>query len=83
MLDNYENVKFSIALPFECLLQVSCLWVIVLDNFLCHILCPEILLQFFNGLNITADQKKFLRKALHAYYDAAAELLQSEHSVRH
>ncbi|KAL6980419.1 Regulator of nonsense transcripts upf2 [Sarracenia purpurea var. burkii] len=32
------------------------------------------------GLNITADQKKFFRKTLHTYYDAAAELLQSEHS---
>jgi hypothetical protein len=39
-------------------------------------------LQFFKVLNITADQKKFFRKAFHAYYDAAAELLQSEHSVR-
>ncbi|KAH7537348.1 hypothetical protein FEM48_Zijuj03G0083000 [Ziziphus jujuba var. spinosa] len=32
------------------------------------------------GLNITAEQKKFFRKALHAYYEAAAELLQSEHT---
>ena len=40
------------------------------------------LLQFFKGLNITADQKKFFRKALHAYYEAVAELLQSEHTVR-
>lgn len=39
-------------------------------------------LQFFKVLNITADQKKFFRKAFHTYYDAAAELLQSEHSVR-
>ncbi|GFZ14825.1 regulator of nonsense transcripts UPF2 [Actinidia rufa] len=43
----------------------------------------EILEEFFKGLNITADQKKFLRKALHTYYDAAAELLQSEHSSLH
>lgn len=34
------------------------------------------------GLNITADQKKVLRKACYSFYDAAAELLQSEHSVR-
>jgi hypothetical protein len=40
------------------------------------------LLQFFKVLNITSDQKKFFRKAFHTYYDAAAELLQSEHSVR-
>ncbi|XAR66647.1 hypothetical protein NMG60_11012943 [Bertholletia excelsa] len=40
----------------------------------------EILEEFFKGLNITVDQKKFFRKALHTYYDAAAELLQSEHS---
>lgn len=42
----------------------------------------DTVLQFFKVLNITADQKKFFRKAFHAYYDAAAELLQSEHSVR-
>lgn len=41
-----------------------------------------ILLQFFKGLNITVDQKKILRKAFHTYYDAASELLQSEHTVR-
>lgn len=40
------------------------------------------MLQFFKGLNVTADQKKFFRKAFHTYYDAAAELLQSEHAVR-
>ncbi|KAF5959498.1 hypothetical protein HYC85_000707 [Camellia sinensis] len=40
----------------------------------------EILEEFFKGLNITADQKKFFRKALNTYYDAAAELLHSEHS---
>lgn len=45
-------------------------------------LTVDILLQFFKGLNITADQKKIIRKAFHSYYDAAAELLQSEHSVR-
>lgn len=40
----------------------------------------EIYEEFFKGLNITADQKKFFRKALHAYYEAAVELLQSEHA---
>ncbi|KAI8031976.1 Regulator of nonsense transcripts UPF2 [Camellia lanceoleosa] len=40
----------------------------------------EILDEFFKGLNITADQKKFFRKSLNTYYDAAAELLHSEHS---
>ena len=40
------------------------------------------MLQFFKGLNITTDQKKFFKKAFHTYYDAAAELLQSEHAVR-
>ncbi|XP_075669316.1 regulator of nonsense transcripts UPF2 [Castanea sativa] len=39
----------------------------------------EIHEEFFKGLNITTDQKKFFRKAFHTYYDAAAELLQSEH----
>jgi len=33
------------------------------------------------GLNITADQKKVIRKASYSFYDTAAELLQSEHSV--
>lgn len=42
----------------------------------------DIVLQFFKGLNITTDQKKFFKKAFHTYYDAAAELLQSEHAVR-
>lgn len=37
--------------------------------------------QFFMGLNVTADQKKFFKKALSSYYDAAAEILQSEHVV--
>ncbi|XP_061975428.1 regulator of nonsense transcripts UPF2-like [Populus nigra] len=32
------------------------------------------------GLNITTDQKKTFRKAFHAYYDAVAELLQSDHA---
>ncbi|RVW60821.1 Regulator of nonsense transcripts UPF2 [Vitis vinifera] len=40
----------------------------------------DILLQFFKGLNITADHKKIFRKAFHTYYDAAAELLQAEHT---
>lgn len=38
--------------------------------------------QFFKGLNITTDQKKFFKKAFQTYYEAAAELLQSEHTVR-
>jgi hypothetical protein len=38
--------------------------------------------QFFKGLNITADQKKFFKKAFQTYYEAVAELLQSEHTVR-
>ncbi|KAJ1440027.1 hypothetical protein SESBI_02260 [Sesbania bispinosa] len=41
---------------------------------------PEIHEEFFKGLNVTADQKKVFRKACYAFYDAAAELLQSEHS---
>ncbi|XP_038976643.1 regulator of nonsense transcripts UPF2-like [Phoenix dactylifera] len=36
--------------------------------------------EFFKGLNVAADQKKFFKKALHSYYDAVAELLQSEHN---
>lgn len=45
--------------------------------------CSSFLLpQFFKGLNITPDQKKFFKKAFQAYYEAAAELLQSEHTVR-
>ncbi|KAH7661825.1 regulator of nonsense transcripts 2 protein [Dioscorea alata] len=36
--------------------------------------------EFFKGLNVTSDQKKIFRKALHSYYDAVAELLQSEHN---
>ncbi|KAL5711202.1 Regulator of nonsense transcripts upf2 [Ranunculus cassubicifolius] len=44
----------------------------------------DILDEFFKGLNITADQKKVFRKAFFTYYDAAAELLQSEHTaLRH
>lgn len=42
--------------------------------------CPD--LQFLKGLNITADQKKFFRKANQTYYDSAVELLLSEHAVR-
>ncbi|CAN6443435.1 unnamed protein product [Victoria cruziana] len=34
----------------------------------------------FKDLNITADQKKVFRKAVFSYYDAAADLLQSEHA---
>ncbi|KAJ6717758.1 hypothetical protein OIU79_005826 [Salix purpurea] len=36
--------------------------------------------EFFKGFDITADQKKIFRKAFHAYYDAVAELLQSDHA---
>nr|XP_029118468.1 regulator of nonsense transcripts UPF2 isoform X3 [Elaeis guineensis] len=36
--------------------------------------------EFFKGLNVTADQKKIFKKAFHLYYDAVAELLQSEHN---
>jgi hypothetical protein len=39
------------------------------------------LVQLFKDLNVTADQKKFFKKALNTYYDAVAELLQSEHAV--
>ncbi|KAK3144214.1 hypothetical protein QOZ80_4AG0310140 [Eleusine coracana subsp. coracana] len=35
---------------------------------------------FFMGLNISSDQKRFFKKALCAYYDAATEILQSEHA---
>ncbi|PIA46597.1 hypothetical protein AQUCO_01500258v1 [Aquilegia coerulea] len=41
----------------------------------------ELFEEFFKGLGITADQKKSLRKAFFTYYDAAAELLQSEHTA--
>ncbi|KAL6185650.1 hypothetical protein ACLB2K_041780 [Fragaria x ananassa] len=41
---------------------------------------PEIYEEFFKGLNITPDQKKFFKKAFQTYYEAAAELLQSEHN---
>ncbi|CAI9767454.1 unnamed protein product [Fraxinus pennsylvanica] len=40
----------------------------------------DILEEFFKGLNITAEQKKFFRKAFQMYYDAAVELLQAEHA---
>jgi len=36
--------------------------------------------EFFKDLNVAADQKKFFKKALNSYYDAVAELLQSEHA---
>ncbi|XP_010534438.1 PREDICTED: regulator of nonsense transcripts UPF2 [Tarenaya hassleriana] len=39
--------------------------------------------EFLKGLDITADQKKILRKAFNTYYDAAAETLQSEHKLLH
>ncbi|KAK3142033.1 hypothetical protein QOZ80_4BG0341320 [Eleusine coracana subsp. coracana] len=35
---------------------------------------------FFMGLSISSDQKRFFKKALCAYYDAATEILQSEHA---
>ncbi|KAL5208454.1 hypothetical protein ABZP36_032889 [Zizania latifolia] len=38
------------------------------------------LIQFFKDLNVTADQKKFFKKALNSCYDAVAELLQAEHA---
>ncbi|KAL2555491.1 Regulator of nonsense transcripts UPF2 [Forsythia ovata] len=40
----------------------------------------DILEEFFKGLNITAEHKKFFRKAFQTYYDAAVELLQAEHA---
>ncbi|XP_076925948.1 regulator of nonsense transcripts UPF2-like [Bidens hawaiensis] len=36
--------------------------------------------EFFKGLNITADHKKVFKKAFQTYYDAAAELLRSDHA---
>ncbi|XP_062219731.1 LOW QUALITY PROTEIN: regulator of nonsense transcripts UPF2-like [Phragmites australis] len=36
--------------------------------------------EFVKDLNVTADQKKFFKKALNSYYDVVAELLQSEHA---
>ncbi|XP_077212935.1 regulator of nonsense transcripts UPF2 [Tasmannia lanceolata] len=41
----------------------------------------EIHEEFFNGLNVTADQKKIFRKAINSYYDASADLLHSEHAA--
>ncbi|XP_071734548.1 regulator of nonsense transcripts UPF2 [Rutidosis leptorrhynchoides] len=40
----------------------------------------ELVEEFFKGLNITADHKKAFKKAFNTYYDAAVELLRSEHS---
>ncbi|XP_047940938.1 regulator of nonsense transcripts UPF2 [Salvia hispanica] len=40
----------------------------------------DILEEFLKRLNITADQKKIFRKAFQSYYDAAVELLLSEHA---
>ncbi|KAH6806703.1 regulator of nonsense transcripts UPF2 [Perilla frutescens var. frutescens] len=40
----------------------------------------DILEEFLKGLNITADQKKFFRKAIQTYYDVSVELLLSEHA---
>ncbi|GLJ39978.1 hypothetical protein SUGI_0817920 [Cryptomeria japonica] len=36
--------------------------------------------EIYKELNVTMEQKKFLRKALQSFYDASVELLQSEHS---
>ncbi|XP_020573471.1 regulator of nonsense transcripts UPF2 isoform X2 [Phalaenopsis equestris] len=36
--------------------------------------------EFYKGLNVTVEQKKQFKKALHAYYDAVTELLQVEHN---
>ncbi|KAL1191567.1 Regulator of nonsense transcripts UPF2 [Cardamine amara subsp. amara] len=38
---------------------------------------------FFKGLDVTAEQKKSFRKAFNTYYDALADLLQSEHKLLH
>ncbi|KAL3655076.1 Regulator of nonsense transcripts upf2 [Castilleja foliolosa] len=40
----------------------------------------DILEEFFKGLNVSADQKKLFCKAFQTYYDAAVELLHSEHA---
>ncbi|KAL3523412.1 hypothetical protein ACH5RR_016246 [Cinchona calisaya] len=40
----------------------------------------DILEEFFKSLNVTAEQKKLFKKAFQIYYDAALELLQSEHA---
>lgn len=45
-----------------------------------HPLGPEVNDEFFKGINVTSDQKKIFKRALQSYYDAAAELLQSEHT---
>ncbi|XP_078437885.1 regulator of nonsense transcripts UPF2 [Wolffia australiana] len=37
--------------------------------------------KFFKGLNVTADQRKILRKYIFAFYDSIAEVLRSEHSM--
>ncbi|KAL9226515.1 hypothetical protein vseg_002321 [Gypsophila vaccaria] len=45
---------------------------------------PELNDEFFGDLNITADQKKIIKKVLYGYYDTIAEVLQAEHaSLRH
>ncbi|KAH9311223.1 hypothetical protein KI387_026258, partial [Taxus chinensis] len=36
--------------------------------------------EIYKELNVTVEQKKFLRKAFQSFYDASVELLQSEHS---
>ncbi|GAB2225830.1 hypothetical protein Droror1_Dr00021597 [Drosera rotundifolia] len=41
---------------------------------------PDANEEIFKVLTITADQKKFFKKAVHTYYDSALEILQSEHN---
>ncbi|KAI4302355.1 hypothetical protein MLD38_038110 [Melastoma candidum] len=41
----------------------------------------EIYEEFYKGLSITPEQKKIFRRTVHVYYDAAAELLLSEHAA--
>ncbi|KAG0472179.1 hypothetical protein HPP92_016725 [Vanilla planifolia] len=45
-----------------------------------HQSVQEVEEEFYKGLNLTSDQKKLFKKALHSYYDAVTELLQSEHT---
>ncbi|GAB2276703.1 Regulator of nonsense transcripts upf2 [Dionaea muscipula] len=41
---------------------------------------PDVNEEILKALNIAADQRKFFKKAVHAYYDYAVEVLQAEHS---
>lgn len=36
--------------------------------------------EFFKGLNVSAEQKKTIKKAFHSYYDAVTDFLYSEHT---